>query len=1016
LSDSGTHQLFWTTAGELYARGTNADSQLGDASTTTRTSSVRVYPLAPTFLNGTGTLSTQTSSATGTITLSVSAAGEPTPSYQWQMSKDGGNTWSDITGKTSSTATIFGLSVDDLGAKYRVKVSNAAGTVYSTATTFVGNPNFSITPAEQNILRGTSRKLTVTGALLADVTWTIQGATSEDTEIADDGTLSIGADETARSLTITAVDDTVTGGFGSARVNIVYPSLLAAGATHSLFVSNDGVLYAAGSNNAGQLGIGTSDSDAHTEPVVVKTNLPDGVKIVSVAAGGFTGERYISLYYSTTVSYPFSLYVTSEGKVYGFGSNAYNQLGTTNSGNILTPTQIVLPDNAFAVAVFAGDYHSLVLTNDGRVFAFGENYSGQLGNALIYTMTTPTEVTPTGEFIIGIATEGSGNTTSSYGHTLFLTSAGRLYQAGKFPLFSETALTDITPDELKIVAVAVGKKHNLLLTEEGKVYSYGSNSYGELGQGNTDYNFHTEVQDITPAGTVVVSVYADDYRSYFIDSTGKFYAFGDNYNGALGFENSGYINYDITTPTVVKINDTPVNVIDVAAGENHAIFKTAGGQIYAMGANQKGQLGFETTSYSMKTSTPQIVHVPAAPSFVVGEELPATISVGGTTTLTLTVGVGGYPAPTYQWERSNDNGTTWFSVAGSGNSLVLNSITPDDNNARIRVRATNTYGTTGWQETLLTGITDPFNPFDIAGLSTKGVKLTAPKVPKGVKLAKGTKARWEWYKDGVLYTGAKSAATFAAKEGGVWSVKLFYTPLGSTKEVSETRDFGTVKIVDVIKINKTTGFVFTTAGATMKTFSDPAIAVEGDTRTLRLSLEQGTGPFTYRFFENNIQKEVRANTYKTTQEWTVTMPAADGKGKIKTPSYKVVVESVAGTNGKPLSKVTTKTLKPKIYVLPRLTATATSPRSTDGFTVVSPLNKTVSFSVKVAGTKKIEYRWFKGTETGAAGTIVISNSAKLSISTYGLDAYGAYYCEVRNPATDGWVRINPQNFVLRVSP
>ena len=90
----------------------------------------------------------------------------------------------------------------------------------------------------------------------------------------------------------------------------------------------------------------------------------------------------------------FSLAVTSSGQLYAFGENFYGQLGSaTNNGTgnpNPTPALVSLPGASGAVTELAAGYgHSLALTSSGQLFAFGENFYGQLGSATNNGTSTP---------------------------------------------------------------------------------------------------------------------------------------------------------------------------------------------------------------------------------------------------------------------------------------------------------------------------------------------------------------------------------------------------------------------------------------------------------------------------------------------------------------------------------------------------------------------------------------------------------------------------------------------------
>jgi len=116
---------------------------------------------------------------------------------------------------------------------------------------------------------------------------------------------------------------------------------VSAGAVHSLAVGSDGLVYAWGANEYGQLGIGRSGGYSTTpEPV----QLPAGVSARSVSAGYFH-----------------SLAVGSDGMLYAWGDNEYGQLGDGTTTDRHTPVAVMLPGGARVTAIAAGDGDSLAL-------------------------------------------------------------------------------------------------------------------------------------------------------------------------------------------------------------------------------------------------------------------------------------------------------------------------------------------------------------------------------------------------------------------------------------------------------------------------------------------------------------------------------------------------------------------------------------------------------------------------------------------------------------------------------
>jgi alpha-tubulin suppressor-like RCC1 family protein len=158
-------------------------------------------------------------------------------------------------------------------------------------------------------------------------------------------------------------------------------SSVAAGAFYSLALMSNGTVAAWGQNAAGQLGNGSNTDSA----VPVQVSAPSGMKGVTAISAG----------------YSHSLALTSGGAIWAWGDDISGELGLGNGSTTgsNTPQQ-----NSFTAATgcSAGFFFSLALKNDGTAWAWGDNTSGQLGNADLVLPTfgtpssTPSVVIPLG--------------------------------------------------------------------------------------------------------------------------------------------------------------------------------------------------------------------------------------------------------------------------------------------------------------------------------------------------------------------------------------------------------------------------------------------------------------------------------------------------------------------------------------------------------------------------------------------------------------------------------------------
>ena len=146
----------------------------------------------------------------------------------------------------------------------------------------------------------------------------------------------------------------------------------------------------------------------------------------------------------------------------------------------------------------------------------------------------------------------------------------------------------------KVASIASGDFHSFALLESGEVYSWGRNSYGELGDGTTN-NFCFHPQLIKKIPGKVVAIAAGFENSLALLEKGKVYAWGENSKGQLGggtFRNRAY-------PLI--INGLPGKVVALAARSSHSLALLEKGNVYGWGLNSYGQSGAGTNQKKSST-------------------------------------------------------------------------------------------------------------------------------------------------------------------------------------------------------------------------------------------------------------------------------------------------------------------------------------------------------------------------------------------------------------------------------
>jgi len=144
-----------------------------------------------------------TVTAAATATFTAAASGSPTPTVQWQVSTNGGATFTNVSGATSTTLSLTGTTVAMNGNEYRAVFTNAAGSATTTAATLTVNSAPTITTNPTNVTVTAGLTATFTAAASGSPTPTVQWQVS--TNGGTSFTNVSGATSTTLSLTSTTV-------------------------------------------------------------------------------------------------------------------------------------------------------------------------------------------------------------------------------------------------------------------------------------------------------------------------------------------------------------------------------------------------------------------------------------------------------------------------------------------------------------------------------------------------------------------------------------------------------------------------------------------------------------------------------------------------------------------------------------------------------------------------------------------------------------------------------------------
>jgi hypothetical protein len=233
---------------------------------------------------------------------------------------------------------------------------------------------------------------------------------------------------------------------------------IAPGAGHALFLRADGRLFGAGANDRGQLG--TGDTESHMEFVEILSL--DGV--VAVAASDDS-----------------SFAVGEDGHLYAWGSNDEGQLGLGDQDASPHPDPLITTNLVGVKDVAAGRDHVLAVTTDGKVFAWGQGSSGQLGDGSSGILASKFQPVSIELLDRALAVAARGNT--SYAVLV----SGDLLGWGQNSL-AQLGVGDTSPRTRPtrcrvgaVRAVGPGATAALSMDEAGSLHAWGSNASGQLG-------------------------------------------------------------------------------------------------------------------------------------------------------------------------------------------------------------------------------------------------------------------------------------------------------------------------------------------------------------------------------------------------------------------------------------------------------------------------------------------------------------------------------------------------------
>jgi alpha-tubulin suppressor-like RCC1 family protein len=355
-------------------------------------------------------------------------------------------------------------------------------------------------------------------------------------------------------------------------------------------------LWTWGINNSGQLGV--NNTTTKSTPV---TTLLGGTNWKSIACGN-----------GHTVA------LKTDGSLWTWGRNNFGQLGVNNINGRTTPVTTLLGGNNWK-SIACGGFHTIALKTDGSLWTWGYNAYGQLGVNNTTSRFTPVTTLLGGTNWKSIAGGGF--------HTIALKTDGSLWTWGRNS-YGQLGVNNTTSRSTPVTtllggnnwkSIAGGNSHTVALKTDGSLWTWGRNSYGQLGVNDTT-NRLTPVTTLL-GGTNWKSIAGGDFHIIALKTDGSLWTWGNNFSGQLGVNNTT----DRSTPVTTLLGGN--NWKSIAGGFYHTIALKTDGSLWTWGFNYYGQLGVNnTTSRSTPVTT------------LLGGNNWKSIACGGYHTVALTAG------------------------------------------------------------------------------------------------------------------------------------------------------------------------------------------------------------------------------------------------------------------------------------------------------------------------------------------------------------------------------------------
>lgn len=370
------------------------------------------------------------------------------------------------------------------------------------------------------------------------------------------------------------------------------------------------------------------------QPGSVITSWPQGQTGDRELMANWTLKQYrISLITPTPMEQRFEDVVSSRGNLFGLTRNGdvyvwQDGIASDNLAYTDIPVPYEIKEGGVDLeiqAIAAGESFYHFLSTDGELYAAGVNSTGNLatGTKSFLVSDTPARIS----FPNRLVDEEIVDISALYRHSIALTSKNRIYTWGSNN-YGQLGLGDnserLVPtlitlpnlnEEEVFIDVISGWDYSLALTSEGRVFAWGYNTWRTLGDGtNLNRNVPTEIffAGLNPSSEKIASLEAGYDCAFAITNTGRLYGWGRNGNEQLTIAGIALGAYAATptamvfAPTILESGEV---ITQVSYYNMHILVTTSQYRTLAWGSNMNGQLGISGIGYT-NHATPREIVIP----------------------------------------------------------------------------------------------------------------------------------------------------------------------------------------------------------------------------------------------------------------------------------------------------------------------------------------------------------------------------------------------------------------------